>query len=43
MIPAFELCHEKMYLKIFVVVIPKEGSIGPTIKLHSTAFKDYIL
>ena len=24
----YERCHEKMYLKIFVVVIPKEGLAG---------------
>ena len=40
-----------MYLKIFVVVIPKQGLAGralpillgmtPTIILHSSAFKDY--
>ena len=23
-----ELCHEKMYLKIFVVAIPKKGLVG---------------
>ncbi len=23
-----ELCHEKMYLKVFVIVIPKEGLAG---------------
>ncbi len=48
-----ELCHEKMCLKIFVIVIPKEGLPGraPSIlfgydidyKLYSAAFTDYIL
>ncbi len=48
------LRHEKTDLKIFVVVIPKEGLAGwgptnpslgmtPTIKYYSTAFIDYIL
>ncbi len=39
---SLEPCHEKMCPKIFVVAIPKEG-MTPIIKLHSSAFKDYIL
>ncbi len=46
--------HEKTDLKVFVVVIPKEGLAGwgptnpslgmtPTMKYYSTAFIDYIL
>ncbi len=48
-----ELCHEKICLKIFVIVILKEGLAGwgpaillgmtPTIKLYSLAFTDCIL
>ncbi len=46
-----KLCRGKFCLKVFVVVIPKEGlgptnpSLGmtPTIELYSAAFKDYIL
>ena len=28
-VPLMMLCHEKMYLKIFVVVIPKDWWAGP--------------